>query len=74
MEVYVLSDNSNTFVINDDTQLKKKLTNIFNDFFNYDLEPEQRDSIIENLLKSGYAKGDIFSDFTEYRLTKNTII
>ena len=78
MEVYVLVVKNEgeiyTYVFKSNTQLKKKLIKVFNDEYNYDYAPEDRDEIIEKLFNKGYATGDMLNDFAEYKLEKTTLI
>lgn len=77
-QVYVLmvKDDGETMisVFKDNTQIKKKLIKFFNEQFNYDYAPEDRDVIIEDLFNNGYATGDMLNDFAEYYLEKQVLI
>lgn len=78
MEVYVLIVKNEgeiySYVFKNNTQLKKKLIKVFNEEYNYDCEPEERDRMIEELIEHHYTTGDMLNDFAEYQLEKQILI
>lgn len=77
MEVYVLTlKNEGEIYINvfkDNSQIRKKLIKLFNEEYGYELYPEDRDELIDELFEHHYATGDMIYDFGEYYLEKHVV-